>query len=54
VVGVTVILVVASARDALRDGGQLRFTTTHADGCAKLTITGSGEPVVVSVPFTTP
>jgi signal transduction histidine kinase len=45
--------VVASARDALRDGGQLRFTTTHDDGCAKLTVTGVDEPVVVSIPFTT-
>jgi len=45
--------VVAGARDALRDGGQLRFTTTHADGCAKLTITGVDEPVVLSIPFPT-
>jgi two-component system, cell cycle sensor histidine kinase and response regulator CckA len=44
--------VVARARDALPDGGQLRFTTTHADDCARLAITGAGEPVVLSLPFT--
>ncbi|MDA0182054.1 hypothetical protein OJ997_17245 [Solirubrobacter phytolaccae] len=46
--------VVATARDALPEGGQLRFATTHDDGCARLTITGAGEPVLLSIPFTTP
>jgi hypothetical protein len=46
--------VVATARDALPDGGQLRFATTHEDGHARLTVTGAGEPIVVSIPLATP
>lgn len=45
--------VVSSARDALPDGGTLRFVTTHDDGCARLTISGLQDPVVVSIPFAT-
>jgi len=44
--------VVARARDALPAGGQLRFTTTHADGRARLAITGMDGPVLLSIPFT--
>lgn len=46
--------VVARARDALPGGGQLRFATTHDGDRARLTISGLPEPVVVSIPFTTP
>ncbi len=45
--------VVAAARDAMRSGGRLTFTTTHDNDCAQLTISGATTPVVVSIPFTT-
>lgn len=45
--------VVLTARDTLPEGGRLTFATTHDDGCARLTISGAPEPVVLCLPFTT-
>lgn len=44
--------VVSTARDVLPDGGRLIFATTHDNDCARLTISGAGAPVTVSIPFT--
>lgn len=44
---------VVDAREALPGGGRLTFATAHDDGRAKLTISGAGEPIVLSLPFAT-